>query len=121
MINLEKHREEFVSAMKVMNTSECDRILKCSNLECSQFKHCGDCANAFVDWLLEEYNVDWSQVKPGTNCLVRDYDNTPWYEREFGVFAFGKPWFFVAGSLDSMNKDTSLCTYRYYKLKEDEE
>lgn len=122
MTNLEKHREEFVNAMKIMDISECDRILRCSNLECSQFKNCGDCANAFVDWLLEEAPVDWSQVEPGTKCLVRDDKDGVWVVREFAMFAFGKPWFLVAGiSVDDIDGSVSLFNYNYCKLKEDED
>lgn len=120
MINLEKHRKEIVKTMKVMLPDQCRSLLKGSNLVCGQFQLCEDCANAFVDWLLEEAPVDWSKVKPGTKCLVRDYDNTSWQERQFALFAFGRPWFFEVGSSDSINTDTSLWNYTYYKLKEDE-
>lgn len=120
MTNLEKHREEFVKTMKSMVTCGCSTLLKCTDLDCIDFKTCEDCANAFVDWLLEEAPVDWSQVEPGTKCLVRDDENDPWITRYFAVFAFGKPWFFSGGSsIDNMTITTSLQTYNYCKLKED--
>lgn len=120
MTNLEKHREEFVKTMKSMVTCGCSTLLKCTDLDCIDFKNCGDCANAFVDWLLEEAPVDWSQVEPGTKCLVRDDENDPWITRYFAVFSFGKPWFLGAGvSLTDIGDALYVFNYRYCKLKED--
>lgn len=122
MTNLEKHREEFAEAMDRMRIREWSELFEISGLEFEQFKESSECSNAFIDWLLEETKVDWSQVEPGTKCLVRDNENDPWVVREFAVFAFGKPWFFSGGSsIDNMTNTTCLYTYNYCKLKEDED
>lgn len=121
MINLEKHREEIEKELTLLPVQNCKNLSILSGNKCNPVGTCEECMHNFVDWLLEEAKTDWSQVEPGTKCLVRDYDNWSWQERQFAIFAFGKPWFFVAGTLDDVNTDTSLFNYTYYKIKEDEE
>lgn len=120
MTNLEKHREEFAEAMDRMRIREWSELFEISGLEFEQFKESSECSNAFIDWLLEETKVDWSQVEPGTKCLVRDDENDPWITRYFAVFAFGKPWFLGAGvSLTDIGDALYVFNYKYCKLKED--
>lgn len=89
---------------------------------CLDYVDCYKCSRDFLDWLLEEYNVDWSQVEHGTKCLVRDNEDDPWFVREFALFAFGKPWFFNRdSSKDDITSGTWLYAFNYYKLKEDED
>lgn len=118
MTNLEKHRKDFEYHLRVMMTNECENLIKTAGMHCSC--ECNACCKKFVDWLLDEAPVDWSQVESGTTYLVRDNENDPWVVREFAVFAFEKPWFFSGGSsIDNMTITTSLQTYNYCKLKED--
>lgn len=123
MTNAEKYKDELIDSYIMEGFCGLKNVydLKTDNTEFFCNNDCITCRNIISDWLLEEAPVDWSKVEPGTKCLVRDYDHTSWHEREFGVFAFGKPWFFAAGSLDSINIDTSLCNYTYYKLKDDKD
>ena len=125
MTNVEKYKEELMDSFVMKGSCGLKNIYdlktETDNTEffCNNYD-CVTCRNIILDWLLEEAPIDWSQVEPGTKCLVRNYDNMPWKERQFGIFAFGKPWFFIAGTLDDVNTDTSLCNYTYYKIKEDE-
>lgn len=120
MTNLEKHREEFEYHLTAMMTTECENLIKTAGMHCSC--ECKACAEKFVDWLIDEATVDWSQVKPGTECWVKDKDDKAWFVRDFATFAFGKPWFLGVGmSVDNIKTPITLFNYDCSKLKEDEE
>lgn len=121
MTNLEKHREEFAEAMDRMRIREWSELFEISGLEFEKFKESSECSNAFIDWLLEETKVDWSKVKPGTLCLVRDNENDEWNVRMFADFVCERPWFFGGGySPTNITEITPLYTYNYCKLREDD-
>lgn len=123
MINLEKHREEIEKEITQLPIENCKKLLNLSGDKCIHAETCEECMHNFVDWLLEESKTDWSQVEPGTKCLVRDREDDEWLVREFCTFAYERPWF-LGGAYSSKDiKEKTLLysyTYRYCKLKEDE-
>lgn len=132
MTNLEKHREEIEKELTLLPESSCIRLAGLREDGCNNHVSCNKCTHSFVEWLLtdveEKCYIDWSQVEPGTSCLVKDYEHCVWETAVFVTFTLGKPWFMykddlrtLGGVLNNANSSTPLVTYNYCKLEKDEE
>ena len=116
MTNLEKYREEIEKAITQLPIENCKKLLNLSRDKCICSEKCDEFMHNFVDWLLEESKTDWSQVEPGTKCLVKDDEDSDWREYKFAGFVLGRPWFISCEDFDNINTMTFLYNFDHYKI-----
>lgn len=83
-------------------------------------KCCADCVKETVDWLWEERETNWDEVKPFTRVKVRDSEDDQWYSNYYFVRVIvveSKKCFIVSTTDDVKDSGNELVIYNQCKLE----
>lgn len=128
MLNIERHEnllKKVTENLAVMDGKpwNCDEI-DCQDCDFSKkVEPCEEnCEKLAKEWLLSEYQVDWSKVKVDTPILVRDDEDEEWIKSCFAKFENGLVYAWSEGrtSWTTQSSEDSL-SWGNAKLAESEE
>ena len=130
-----KNYEKYADEIKRYSDSQvlCDEIkipfiLKPIGKSCARDIDCDTCQTLTMLWLLEEYEepkVDWSKVEVDTPILVKQREDSEWYNEEwerryFAKFEDGVVYAWDNGQT-SWTAHNVMTSWNYAKLAESEE